>query len=302
MDKLTAARIFIKVADTGSFSKTADILRLPISTVSRRVKDLEQYLGIELLKRSTRFLSVTDAGKIYYTQVEDAVRSFDYAEEVLQQTSSQPSGIIKISALPSYANKHLYNILEKFRKTYPEIIIELTTTNNMHDLVKDDIDFAIRPTSTPPLNLVSKVIDQHRMAIVASPEYIHDNKKIESSDDIISHKTICYGSTGSLMPWYAHCKNKWHIIEKMPYFICNDTCKILEAVENGEGIALLPEWTYLESLKKGLVEVINKTWQVSFRDDHNHKLCLLYDKKTSELKRNQTFLKYFLEQTKALAR
>lgn len=298
MDKLTAAKYFIKVADTGSFSKTARQLGLPVSTVSRRVKDLEQHLGIELLRRSTRYLSLTELGKTYYNQVSQAVKDFEMADIILRETSTIPSGKLKISALPSYANQHLYPILEKFRNLYPEIMIELLATDNVQDLMKDNIDFAIRPTNCPPENLVAKVIDEHRMAIVASPSYLEKHGKLKSPDEVINHKTLCYGTSNGQLDWHSFYKKKWEKTKTSPYFMCSDTCKILEIVIQGEGIALLPEWTYLQSLKKGLVEKANVGWDASFRDSFKHKLYLIYDKKTSELKRNQTFLRFFLEEIK----
>ena len=299
MDKLTAARYFIKVADTGSFSKTASLLDLPISTVSRRVKDLEQHLGIILLKRTTRHLSLTDLGRVYYNQVEDAVRAFELADQIVLQSSSKPSGKIKISALPSYANKHLYPILEKFRKQHPEIIIELITTNLVHNLMTDNIDFAIRPTEKPPENLVAKEINKHRMAIVCSPDYLKKHGPLNSWQDVIKHKTLCFSYLTGMMPWWAYSKKRWYKIDKIPYFICNDTCKILDIALEGEGIALLPEWTYLQCLNEGLLEKANKGWEASFSNSHDHRLFLLYDKNQSMLKRNRTFLKFFLEQIKS---
>ncbi len=281
MDKLTAAKYFMKVADTGSFSKTARLLNLPVSTISRRVKDLEQNLGVELIKRSTRHLSLTDIGATYYKQIESAVNDFELADQIALQTSSRPKGKLKISALPSYANIHLYPIMEKFRKIHPEIIIESLVTDNVHDVMKDRIDFAIRPTSNPPENLIANVIDHHKMAIIASPEYIKAHGRPKNWSDIIHHKAICYGRCGGVLPWHAYSEKKWQVIEKTPSFICSDTCKILDIVLNGEGIALLPEWTYLNSLNKGLVEKINIGWDASFINDHNHKLYLIYDKKTS---------------------
>lgn len=298
MDKLTATKYFISVADNGSFSKTAKALGVPVSTISRRVKDLEQHLGIDLLKRSTRYLSLTDLGQTYYDQVKQAVRDFEVADLILYDTSNKPSGKLKISALPSYANLHLFPILEKFRRSYPDIMIELLTTDIVQDLMKDNIDFAIRPCSNPPENLVAKVIDEHRMAIVASPDYIEKYGTLNKPSDIRNHKTICYGTPHGQLPWNSFYKNKWVDIDPSPYFLCSDTCKILGIVIQGEGIALLPEWTYLESLKKGLVKKINIGWEASYRDNFDHRLFLLYDRKTSQLKRNQTFLRFFLDELK----
>lgn len=298
MDKLTAARYFIKVAGIGSFLKTASLLGQPVSTISRRIKDLEQHLGVVLINRTTRHLSLTDLGRVYYNQVEEAVRAFELTDQTVRQSSSKPSGKLKISALPSYANKHLYPILEKFREQHPEITIELMTTNNVHNLITDNIDFAIRPTEKPPENLVAKVIDKHQMAIVGSPHYLKEFGPIENWHDVINHKTICFSFLTGIMPWWAFSGNRWHTIDKIPHFVCSDTCKILDIVIKGEGIALLPEWTYLDSLNAGLLEIANKGWDASFRNSHEHKLFLLYDKKQSQLKRNRTFLKFFLEQIK----
>ena len=298
MDKLTATKYFIRVVDTGSFSKTAKELGVPVSTISRRVKDLENHLGIDLLKRSTRYLSLTELGQTYYDHVKQAVRDFEMADLLLQEASSEPSGKIKISALPSYADQHLYPMLEKFRRLYPNIMIELLATDTLQDLMKDNIDFAIRPTNSPPENLVAKVIDEHRMAVVASPKYVEEYGLLKTPTDILKHKTICYGTPNGQLSWYAYYKKSWEKIQTSPYFLCSDTSKILDIVIEGEGIALLPEWTYLESLKNGLVEKMNVGWEASLRDSFDHKLFLIYDKKTSQLKRNQTFLKFFLEEIK----
>ncbi len=298
MDKLTATKYFIRVADTGSFSKTAKELCVPVSTISRRVKDLEQHLGVDLLKRSTRYLSLTELGQTYYNQVSQAVRDFEMADLMLKETSTEPSGKLKISALPSYADQHLYPILQKFRSLYPEIMIELLATDTVQDLMKDNIDFAIRPSNMPPENLVARVIDEHRMAIVASPEYIEKFGILKTPKDVLNHKTICYGTQNGQLPWHSFYKQKWNKIETSPYFLCSDTNKILDIIIRGEGIALLPEWTYLNSMNKGLVKKINVGWEASFRDNFEHKLFLIYDKKTSQLKRNQTFLRFFLEEIK----
>jgi len=302
MDKLTATRYFLKVADTGSFSKTAKILRLPVSTVSRRIKDLELNLGVELFKRSTRFLSLTEIGRSYYNQVEDAVRAFDLAEEVATQTQKQPSGIIKISALQSYAEVHLYPTLIKFQKAYPEIIIDLQTTDVIRDIVRENIDFAFRPTTHPPENLIAKVIDDHNMAIIASPDYIKSHGKITDFTEVKNHKAICYGRADSTLTWYAKKQDKWSEIEKSPYFICSDTSHLLDIVINGGGISLLPEWNYKKSMEEGTVQKINSGWEANFSTDLEHRVYLLYDKKTSELTRNKLFLNFFMNYIKETKR
>ena len=293
MDKLAATRYFLRVADTGSFSKTAKNLNVPTSTVSRRIKDLEDSLGVTLFRRSTRIVSLTDIGAQYYKQVEDAVRSFDIAEELVGQSSDTPSGIIKISALPSYASVHLFPILREFKKLYPKIVIDLNITDHVQDLVRDRVDFAIRPTSNPPGHMIAKVVDQHKMIMVASAAYLEAYGRPQGFGKFYEHKALSYrGSTG-VLPWYAFHKDEWHPINKNPSFISNDTNELLDLAINGEGIALLPEWTALSGVRQGLVSKVNVGCEVSFVNNFDHKLFLIYEKKVLELRRNKAFLKFF---------
>ncbi|MEM9331520.1 MAG: LysR family transcriptional regulator [Pseudomonadota bacterium] len=294
MDKLTAARYFLKVADTGSFSKTAKFYNLPVSTVSRRIKDLEQNLGAKLLRRTTRFLSLTEIGEIYYKQVENAVDAFDLAEEAVNQASGRPSGTIRISALPSYSEMHLYPLIQQFRNAYPDIVVDLNTTDQVQDLVRDKFDFAIRPTSFPPEHLIAKVIDRHKMLLVASPGYLKKFGEVRDYKDLTTHRALCYRSANGVMPWYAFKNNDVHVIDKKPYFLCNDTNELLRIAADGEGIALLPEWTAKRALEDGLIEQVNFGWDVSFVSDLDHRLYLLYEQKASELTRNKLFLEFFL--------
>ena len=295
MDKLTAAKYFLNVADTGSFSKTAKLLDLPVSTVSRRIKDLEHNLGVELFRRSTRFLALTDLGKIYYERIEGAVKDFDTVEELFREATREPSGVIKISALPSYADMRLYPLVQEFRLHYPKITIDLNTTDQVEHLLRDKFDFAIRPTSKPPENLVAKVIDRHKMMLVASPEYVKKFGKIRDPDEVKNHQALCYRSATGVMPWQSYRDGVWQVVQKTPYFVCNDTTELLRIVCAGEGISLLPEWTTKEHLQKGLVEQINIGWEISFIDDLEHRLYLLYEKKNIELKRNRVFLNFLLK-------
>ncbi|MGI9351803.1 MAG: LysR family transcriptional regulator [Rhizobiaceae bacterium] len=295
MDKLTAARYFLIVADTGSFSKTARQLGLPVSTVSRRIKDLEHSMGVELFRRSTRFLSLTEIGQIYYERIKNAVNDFETVEELIRQATGEPSGTIKISALPSFTDMHLYPLLRDFRAEFPKITVDLHTTDRVEHLLRDKFDFAIRPTSAPPENLIAKVIDQHRMLLVASPEYIEKHGAIRRPEDVKSHRALCYRSANGIMPWQSYLDGIWNVIEKVPYFACNNTTELLKITAGGEGIALLPDWTTRPYVQDGQVARINIGWEISFVNDLDHRLYLIYEKKSLQLKRNKVFLDFFMK-------
>ena len=294
MDKLTAAKYFLNVADTGSFSKTARQLGLPVSTVSRRIKDLEQSMGVELFRRSTRFLGLTEIGEIYYDQIQGAVNDFETVEELILEATGEPTGVIKISALPSYTDMHLYPLLREFRALYPKITVDLNTTDRVEHLLRDKYDFAIRPTSKPPENLIARVIDQHKMKLVASPRYIEKHGEIRNSGEVKNHRALCYRSASGEMPWQSYQHGKWKVVEKTPYFVCNDTTELLKIAAAGEGIALLPDWTTKSYIEEGLVARINIGWEISFINDLAHRLYLLYEKRSLQLKRNKVFLDFFM--------
>lgn len=300
MDKLTAIKYFIQVAESGSFSKTAKQFKLPVSTVSRRIKDLEQNLGIELFRRSTRFLTLTENGEVYYRHVNGAVKSFDTAEEIIRDATGNPSGTIKLSVLPSYATAKFYFLMQEFREHYPDIQIDVYSTDQVHDLMRDKFDFAIRPTSVPPENLVARVIDNHGMSMVASPEYVKEHGKIFDMNEVKKHKALCYRSGSGAMPWYARKggnKEKKRI-EVSPHFLCNDTDELLRVAAGGEGITILPDWTIKQSLLEGEVVRINIGWEASFATSDKHHLYLIYDRKVSELKRNRVFIDFFMNRLK----
>jgi len=295
MDKLTAARYFLKVAETKSFSKAANVLNLPVSTVSRRIKDLEDILGVELLKRSTRFLNLTEFGETYYNEIKKAVNSFDIAEERLHEKSDKPTGIIKITSAPSFANSKLYNILNKFRKYHPQIITHVFESENLIDIDQENYNFAIRYIKQFTTNFQYHELPQEKMLLVASPEYLNSNPPIKTYKDIIKHRALIYGNRNDTRNWYIYENDAWHEIEKQPAFCCNNMLGLMSAAINGDGISLIPEWTIHDNILKNNLKLVNKNWQTSYSNNSNLKLYMTYNPSTLKLARNRVFLDFFIK-------
>ncbi|MEM7070041.1 MAG: substrate binding domain-containing protein, partial [Pseudomonadota bacterium] len=224
------------------------------------------------------------------------VSSFELAEDIVKQNTLNPTGTIRVSSLPSYTNQRLYLIIQQFRTKYPDITIDLHATDQVQDLIRDKIDFAIRPTSNPPEHLVAKVIDNHKMSIVASPEYIERYGTVDNLSDLKKHKSLCYRGANGVLPWFACVGGEWKPIERQPHFTCNDTTELLRLVRHGEGIALLPEWTTSEYVEQQKIHRLDVGLDVSFVSDFDHRLYLIYERKSVDLRRNRLFLNFFMDQ------
>ena len=143
MDKLRALKYFLEVAETGSFSGAAKVLGVSASSVSRRIQDLEVQLGALLIQRSTRVVQLTELGALYLEQISPAVQALGYADNLIEQHSDIPSGVLKISAIPGYGKFCLEPALAKLRKRYPDIIVDVEMTDHVSNLAHNQIDIAL---------------------------------------------------------------------------------------------------------------------------------------------------------------
>jgi DNA-binding transcriptional LysR family regulator len=171
MDHLQAIRIFARVVETGNFSRAAQSLQLPSSTVSKWVAVLETQLRVKLLERSTRTVSVTPAGAAYYERTRQLLIDLDDIESTLGRDEASPGGILRIDCNGSTARALLMPALPDFCARYPDIQLRFTVTDRTSDLLADNIDCAIRSTADDPA-LVSRLIGTSRWITCASPACI----------------------------------------------------------------------------------------------------------------------------------
>ena len=144
MTDLNDIAVFVKVAEFGSFSRAARALGMPVSTVSRKVTSLEDQLGVTLIQRTTRKLSLTTQGQAYYNQCNEPLNHLFDAENALTETQKKPEGLLKISVPVTMGQEPFYEFLSAFIKKYPRIRVDLFITNLFVDLIADNIDVAIR--------------------------------------------------------------------------------------------------------------------------------------------------------------
>lgn len=286
MDQLRALRYFSKLAQTLSFSETADYFRVPSSSVSRRIKDLEENLGIELFLRTTRSVSLTDLGVLYLAEIKTALQTIEIADEMCKAQSISPSGTVRITAMPAYAELYVLPAIDKMRKLYPDLEFDLNITDQTLSLSSNDADIAIRATSDLPEQVVARQLSKHNFILVASPDFINQNGKPQTSDDLNLFPIFMYRTPRGVLNWQAQKNQTWKDIELTPKYVSNHGQSLLESVVAGQGIALLPSWGVAKEISTGqLQEIELKDGRLSTSGDLKMNMYLLYHPPKFQLKK-----------------
>lgn len=248
--------IFLQVAQNGSFSKTARQMNLPLSTVSAKVAQLEKYLGLTLLKRTTRKLSLTSVGEVYYRQAQKAFDELIQAERLTKETQMNLQGRIKLTAPVEIGTSHLTDVLATFIKLHPQIHVELLLTDRLVDLVGENIDLAIRIGSLKDSTLKSKRLGSTNQKVYASPEYLKAHTPIKNPKDLAQHSCLIF-TNSSKEEWLLENESGKEKIRVQGTYSANNLMAIHRMALNGQGLALLPEFLCFEDLKnKKLIPVL----------------------------------------------
>lgn len=261
MDKIRALRYFKRTAELNSFSLAAKEFNVPASSISRRIKDLESELGVELIKRSTRHVSTTELGSVYYNNIIEVLLKLDEADELVSQAQGAFEGKLRISVMPDYGEKVLSDVILKFRKQYPDIVLDLDYSYDLVDFAKDPVDIAIRAGFVSEERVIAKQLSHSIFKLVASPELLNSlltqyNTQALSLEDIASSPIFQVNTLNGLVSWWAQMNDNWQKISVSPTLISNSGNTLLKACINHEGLALFPEWWVSAHLARGeLVEV-----------------------------------------------
>ena len=286
MDQLRALRYFSKLAETLSFSETADYFRVPSSSVSRRIKDLEETLGVELFLRTTRSVSLTDLGVLYLTEIKTALQTIEIADEMCKAQSISPSGTVRITAMPGYAELYVLPAIDRMRTIYPDLEFDLNITDQTLSLSSNDADIAIRATSDLPDQVVARRLIEHNFILVASPDFINQNGRPQTSDDLCKFPVFMYRTPHGVLNWQAKKNQTWKDVELTPRYVSNHGQSLLESVVRGQGMALLPSWGVEKEISTGqLQEIELEDGRLSTNGDVKMSIYLLYHPPKFQLKK-----------------
>jgi len=256
---LNSLVIFAKVVEAKGFSEAARRLKMPISTVSRRVAELEDQLSVRLLERSTRNLRLTDVGA---EVLEHAQRSAELSEAVDNLASNQLStvaGVLRLSAPPSISDTLLAPLLGTFQASYPNVRVQVLVTDRFVDLIAEGIDLVFRLGALRDSSLVARKILTFRHQLVASPAYLERVKAPRSPRDLLDHKLLAFSHWRPDNSWTFWHQNgiDQETLSFEPYLSMNDYNGLAAALLAGVGVGDLPPVVQPELIRDGqLVEVM----------------------------------------------
>ena len=259
MTDLNSLVVFAKVVEANSFSEAARRLKMPISTVSRRVAELEDQLGVRLLERSTRNLRLTELGA---EVLEQAIRSAEISEVVSSIVSnrlSDVSGTLRLSSPPSISDTLLTPLITAFQASYPNARIQVLVTDRFVDHIAEGVDLAFRLGALKDSSLVARRLLTYRHQLVASPAYLGGCKPPRRPQDLLDHRLLSFSHGKPDSSWafiHKNGKDRETLIFQ-PYIAMNDFAGLAPALLAGGGIGELPPVVQPELVRDGrLVEVM----------------------------------------------
>ncbi|MGF6772234.1 LysR family transcriptional regulator for bpeEF and oprC [Paraburkholderia sp. GAS199] len=253
MDKLQAMTIFVRVVEAQSFSKAAQTLSMPRSSVTTTIKNLERHLGAVLLRRSTRTLSVTEAGERYYASCRAILSEIEQAESGLSIEASMPRGRVRADMPGVIGRALVIPRLREFEQRFPGIELVLGLSDRPADLIFDGIDCVIRSGELTDSTLVARRVGQLNWITCASPRYLKDHGEPESVDALGAHRTINYlsNATGRPLDWRFQVDGEALTVPMQSRFAVNETEAYLQCALEGLGLIQLSEFVAAPYLQTG---------------------------------------------------
>lgn len=283
MDQLRALKYFIQVVETGSFTKAAAVFSVPPSSLSRRIADLEKSIGATLLKRSTRVVTLTEIGQRYYQQVSEIVTSLEQTNDSVRAYQSTPMGVLNISSMVGFGEQVLLPLLDEFSVLFPQITLNVTFSDELSSLGRDEVDLAIRGGYAPDERVVAIKLMNNDFIPVAAPSYI---KQFGLPNDALllkQHQGLYFKTPNGPTPWLCEDNGQWQDVSAPVALATNSGSWLVQKAIDGKGILMMPRWVVEAPLLSGsLIELdIKPTLKVT--QNTNLGVFLLYQKQRYEV-------------------
>jgi DNA-binding transcriptional LysR family regulator len=259
MGKLNNMQVFCRIVELGTFAAVAREMNLSAMMISKYVAQLEESLGVALLNRTTRQISLTEAGEIYYHRSKQLLDDFRELDESTSQLGRKVRGVLKISAPIDFGGLFMVPAIEAYQHEYPDVKILMTLHNSRVNLSEGNFDLSILVTDTLDLGVVAKKIAETRLCVYASPEYIAAHGKPERIEELSEHRCLHYIDTPHRDYWIFRTGNQETKIKTHWHFASNNGRALCQAAALGMGITQAPEFSVANYLAQGkLVEVLQE--------------------------------------------
>jgi DNA-binding transcriptional LysR family regulator len=261
MDKFAAMRVFVKIADAGSLSAAGRQLGLSLTSVSRQLMALEEVLGITLVERTTRHLSLTESGLLYYERAKQILEEVAEAERGLTAQRGVASGRLHVSAPSLLGRLRLAPILPGFLAEQTRVSIDLMLVDRPVRLAEEGIDVALRVGPLEDSGLIARKLDDIQLVVCAAPDYLRRRGEPATPDDLIEHDCLGFGDVPGVAEWSFQDGAARRAVRISTRLCANDLDALVRAVLAGVGLARVPSWQVAHFLADGRLRIVLEAYQ-----------------------------------------
>lgn len=262
----------------GSFTRAAEVFSVPPSSLSRRVADLEKNLGANLLKRSTRSVQLTEIGQLYFNQVQDILFALEQSDETVRSYQAKPMGQLRISTLVGFGERLLLPLLDEFEQLYPAIVLDISLSDELSTLGRDDVDIAIRGGYAPNERVQAIRLMDNEFIPVAAPAYLQRCGVPDTAFELRQHQGLFYRTPNGASPWLCELAGEWHDVSGTAAAISNNGPWLAAQAVAGRGIMMAPRWSLTGYLDSGELQELSFDPALRISQNPDLAIYLLYQK------------------------
>ena len=262
MDHMTALKVFRSVVEFGSFAEASRQMNMSPAAISKNVGELEAHLGVRLLNRTTRRMSRTEAGELFYSQVSRVLDDLNEAETLLGPMQQIPSGLLRVTAPMGVALIRITPKLPEFLKENPKLSVDLQLDSRRVNIVDEGFDLAIRASDgLVDSSLISKKLMNLEQVVCAAPSYLEAHGCPEAPQDLRDHECIKFSLSGHVDEWAFTCNEHTERVPIEGRYRVNSSFAVRDALTEGFGISMIPRIYVEDELKDGRLVPVLLNWK-----------------------------------------
>lgn len=263
MDQFKELQLFVEVAETGSISRAAEAVDLSISAASRYLIALENRLSVQLVRRTTRNLYLTEAGAEFHRRCKSILADLGEAESSIKEAIVRPSGVLRVTASLSFCMLHIAPMLHEFMRCYPDISVDLVAANRYYDIIENGIDVAVRTkVLEADSNITVRRLAATRRILAAAPSYLEQNGSPRFPAELVKHKLLNYGLADNPRELAFQRDGESVVVKIKPLVESNDGQILRVAALDGMGILVQPKYIVYDDLKAGRLVPVLDDWDL----------------------------------------
>lgn len=262
MDKWTEMQVFVEAVKRGGFSSAGRQLNLSPSAVSKLITRLESRLGVRLFNRTTRTLSLTEGGQVFFQRCVEILSDVEDAEDSLTGFGQVPKGVLRINSTPGFAKHQLLPLMAEFQSLYPQLVVEFQLTGQSVDLIGEGVDIAIRLGALKDTSLVARKLGESRRVVCASPAYLNAHGEPLKPQDLLGHNCLRLSTSELFNQWQFSSEEGEETIDVKGGFVTDNVDALYEFALMGGGIARLSGFMVGDDIEAGRLVPLLESYSI----------------------------------------